>query len=259
MADHRLPPGDDTPPAGAPWLSSARPSARRPPATGVPTSAPPAAPAVPADEPDYVANPPAGWARGGDPRKRLLLAAAAALAVLIGGVGYLAITRDGGIGGLTGSDGGTPTPTGAAAQPALPPVVPPPAASSAAPPPAPAPSPTSAKPTTAPPPARKEPPATRPPATTRPPERRAPRQVGPDDLEGFQQLLTGFCRDNGDQAAALINGDGDSAADGTWFCVRAVAFTKVDLDEACQDRFGSRARARETKRGDARSVRCFDS
>ncbi|GAA0804492.1 hypothetical protein [Spirilliplanes yamanashiensis] len=272
MAEHRLPPGDDRPRPAAPWLGDGRPSARRPPA-GAPPAAEPAAfsgydevtarrvPAAvwatlpdPDPDPDPAPAAAGGWAGGWprlpeDPRRRLALAAVLAVAVLVGGLGYLAATRDDG-GGVI------PAPTGAAALPAVPPDVPPPAASSEPP----ASEPPAGGETTAPPTTRPTTrPPTKPPPTTRPPEKRAPKRIGPANLQGFQALLTAHCRDNGDQAAALFNGEGRTAADGTWFCVRAVAFTRIDLDEACQDRFGRRAQARETVRGDARSIRCFDS
>ncbi len=288
----RRPPAGDEPPApvtrpAAPWIGADRPSARRPPAAA-PTPEPVAGPAEgthrapaaawtppprpePAADAEYrpAASPARGWRRlAADPRRQLLLAGLVAVAVLVGGLGYLAATRDGG-------PRAVPAPTGAAALPAVPPAAPPPDPSSAPPPteptasadePAPPPEPpATTQPTTQP----TTPPTTRPttrptsrPPAARPPERRTPERIGPASLNGFQMLLVQYCRKRGEQAAALINGRGDTgddAADGTWMCVSAARFTTLDLDDACRDRFGGTAQARQTVRGDARTVRCFDS
>lgn len=256
MTEHRQFADDDIPRSGAPWLGSDRPSARRPPALGdrgyqeAPTTlgAPAVLWAAPPPQSDDARSGPGAPVTGDwrrlpeDPRRRLILAALAAAAVFVGGIGYLAATRDSGGGPI-------PVPTEAAALPAAPPDdSPAPPASSEGP---------AEEPTQEP---ADPPEQTRPPATSRPPEgARRPRQIGPDNLKGFQALLTGFCRDNGDQAAVLLSGKDKSAADGTWFCARAVAFTRIDLDDACRDEFGGRAQARQVVRGDARTFRCFDA
>jgi hypothetical protein len=92
-----------------------------------------------------------------------------------------------------------------------------------------------------------------------PAERPAPRLVGPKDLDGFTKLLSTFCQERGDRTAVLLEGPNENRATGDWACVKVVTFTRINLDDACRDSFGDAAQARETKRGDSRTWRCFDS
>jgi hypothetical protein len=92
-------------------------------------------------------------------------------------------------------------------------------------------------------------------ATPRP----APRRVGPADLDGFQKLLADFCVARGNRTAVLREGPDNDPAAGTWACVQVVTFVNINLDEACRREFGDAAQARQTKRGDARTWRCFDA
>ena len=94
---------------------------------------------------------------------------------------------------------------------------------------------------------------------TPPPARRAPKRVGPANLAGFQDVLADFCRDSGADNAVLINGDEGAEEDGSWFCVNGARFEPINLGEACRDKFGGDAEARQTVRGDVTSFRCFDS
>lgn len=89
------------------------------------------------------------------------------------------------------------------------------------------------------------------------PARRAPRLVGPRDEDGFERLLSSYCARRGQRTAVLLPDRGDRAA-GEWACVRAVTFTRIDLDEVCRAGFGGDTRARRLRPGDARSWRCFD-
>jgi hypothetical protein len=92
-----------------------------------------------------------------------------------------------------------------------------------------------------------------------PADRPAPKRVGPKDLDGFTTLLSDYCRERGDRTAVLLEGPDENRATGDWACVKVVTFTRINLDEACQDVFGPAAQARKTKRGDSRTWRCFDS
>jgi hypothetical protein len=92
-----------------------------------------------------------------------------------------------------------------------------------------------------------------------PAERPAPKLVGPKDLDGFTKLLSAFCRDRGDRTAVLLEGPKSNRATGDWACVKITTLTRINLDDACRDSFGDAAQARETKRGDSRTWRCFDS
>jgi hypothetical protein len=98
------------------------------------------------------------------------------------------------------------------------------------------------------------------PDRTRPPQPRPePRQVGPRNLDDFEKLLSTFCRDRGDRTALLLYGRYDDPRTGDWVCVRVVTFTPINLDDACRKSFGDGSQARQLRRGDARTWRCFDS
>jgi hypothetical protein len=96
--------------------------------------------------------------------------------------------------------------------------------------------------------------------TTKPPnERPEPRLVGPKDLDGFTKLLSTFCEDRGDRTAVLLEGPNGNRTTGNWACVRVVTFTEINLDDACRKSFGEQSQARQLKRRDSRTWRCFDS
>jgi hypothetical protein len=92
-----------------------------------------------------------------------------------------------------------------------------------------------------------------------PDERPEPRLVGPKDLDGFTRLLGEFCEDRGDRTAVLLDGPGRNRRTGNWACVRIVTLTEINLDEACRKSFGEQSQARQLKRRDSRTWRCFDS